>query len=177
MDAKKRKSDWKEAFKGKKVLPAEDVLEYISKAESDDDLRELAEIAATVDRCYLTGSTEKQNELKLKIVEIKRRFIESHPRELVIMRNRLFYSVCCDEMKDAVLKGDIESAIDVDSIACLFVRSPEIMAKMQNTDDLDYPDDYFLATGQCPFCGADLCDRPVNMDGVEPENLEWAYRF
>lgn len=172
MDAQKRDSNWRVAFRGKKVLPAEEVLSYITKIESDGRIRELTDIVAKADGCYLTGSTVKQKELKQKILQIKRSLIESHPKELVIMKNGLFWSVCCDEMKDAVLNEDITSAIDTDSGAFLIVKSPEIMAKMQNTEDKDYPDDYSIATGQCPFCGADLYERPVSLIGSTVEILD-----
>ena len=171
MNAQGRNVNWREAFEGKKVLPAEEVLKYIAKAESKDDLCDLIDLVCKVDDSYLTGSTEKQNELRQKVIGIKMRFIESHPEELKIMKNGLFWSVCCDEMKEAVLNGDIESMVDIDSGAGLLVRSPEIMAKMQNTEDKDYPEDYAIATGQCPFCGADLYDRTVNMDGIDPEDF------
>ena len=171
MNAQGRNLNWREAFEGRKVLPAEEVLRYIAKAESNGSIANLVGIAAKVDDSYLSGSTDKQKELREKITEIKRRFIESHPGELKIMRNGLFWSVCCDDLKDAVLKGEIESMVDIDSGTGMLVRSPEILARMQNTDDKDYPDDYAIATGQCPFCGADLYDRQVNMDGIDPEDF------
>ena len=171
MNAQERNVNWRRAFEGKKVLPAEEVLKYIARAESEGDFQDLIDLVCKVDDSYLTGNAEKQNELRQKIIDIKKRFIESHPEELKIMKNGLVWSVCCDELKEAVLKGEIESMVDIDSGTGMLVRSPEIMAKMQNTENKDYPKDYAIATGQCPFCGADLYDRTVNMDGIDPEDF------
>ena len=100
--------------------------------------------------------------------------MESHPNEgLKIMDNGLFWSACCDELKEAVLKRDIEPiANGMRSDACMFIRSPQLIAKIQNSEDLDYSEDYFIATDQCPFCGGHLYDRPVNMDGINPYDYE-----
>ena len=175
MTAKEKLVGWRKTFNGEKVLPAEEVLMYFEKAEENGDLYDAAELAGKIDRSYLMGSAEKQKEAKEKVIEIKKRLIESNPMENIrVMESGLLWSVCCDEMKEAYLNGEIEikfgysddEPIRMVMNPILIIKSPRIMDKMLNTENGEYEEDYSLAAGECPFCHCAMYDRTVDENGV-----------
>ena len=155
MREKRKCTDWKKAFGEKKIFPAKDVLKYIDKAESNNDFNDIIRLVGKIENNCLAGTAEEQKKLKVKIIQIKRELLESHPfNGLIIMNNRLFWPVCCDEMKEVALKGYLKPIVDdFGSDTAIIIRSPELMAKMQDTDNVNYPDDFFITTNQCPSTG------------------------
>ena len=175
MIGKSKLIGWRKAFDGEKVLPAEEVMKYFEQAEKNEDLYDAAELAGKVDRSYLMGNAEKQKEVKAKVIEIKRRLIESHPMENIrVMDNGLLWSVCCNEMKEAFLNGEIEiqfgysddEPVRVAMNPILIIRAPRILDKMLNTENGEYDEDYSLAASECPFCHREMYDRTVDKNGV-----------
>ena len=180
MNAQGKIVDWRKVFADKKVLPAEEVLNYFSKIGKRGDFYEAVELAAKVDDSYLMGSTADQNKAKAKVIEIKRRLIESNPMDDVrIMENGMVWSVCCEDMKKAVLNGDVHPIIGYESeppfgvqcVPSMAVTSPYILDRMLNTVNGEYEDGYFQVAFECPFCRAEIYDRGVNRDGVCPDDL------
>ncbi len=166
---------WRKAFNGEKVLPADEVLKFLEKAEANNDLYDAAELAGRVDRSYLMGSSEQQKKAKEKVIEIKKKLIDSHQMDKIrIMDSGLPWSVCCNEMKEAYLNGEIEISFgysDDEPIRMainpmLIIRSPRIMDKMLNTVNGEYDEDHSLAAGECPFCHCEMYDRTVDKNGV-----------
>ena len=147
-------SDYRKDIAEKRVLPAEVILECIAKADSENDFDESVWIAQATENHYLSGSVQDQKEAKVRIARIKRRLIAAHPDEgIKITDGGLFWSVCCSDLEDAIFDGGVESVIDSDGEPGLMIRDHVILARMQNTDDTDYPESYFIGTNQCPFCG------------------------
>jgi len=138
----------------------EQILEKLSKAEASGDYITAYNMA--YEACYykVVDVAEKRDFYYNKIREQQRDMLDSKPfSEMVLAENGLFESVCCEKMKEAVIKDDVGAYCCDCMCGCmsLATSSPEIIKMVMEKDEDADPKDYggydYIDLGECPFCG------------------------
>ncbi len=136
----------------------EAVIEKIEEAENEGDYIAAFDLASMADYNGIADFSDRLAALREKINEMQRKLLESAPLgDLRVGYGLLFTSVCCQEMKDAVLAGKM-GAIIVDCMTCtpsLYTESPDIYRVATGED---YQEGDYCELCDCPFCGKELRD-------------------
>ena len=115
-----------------------------------------------------------------KRMQIERNIIELHPvGETRVTDYGIFWSVCCDELKEAVLQDKI--GVNYECMTCipsLVVTTKELIQKVCSGDDCrdtDCGDWDYVETDVCPFCGKTMYDYVVDESGTCPNDPKRKY--
>ncbi len=141
----------------KEMGSPEDVLKRINDAESRGEYIIAYNTAYDATTYGVADFSDRLPTLKEKIMEMQRKLLESAPFDRVVIRtDGLFHSVCCPEMKEAVLEQKMGVSVDcMTNIPTICTDSPEII-KMILGEDVE--DGEVCETSKCPFCGKEIYD-------------------
>ena len=138
----------------------EQILEKLKRAEIEGDYITAYNIAYEA-CCYnVIDVSEKRDYYYGKIREIQKAMLDSKAfGEMALAENGLFESVCCERMKEAVIKDDVGAYCCDCMCGCmsLATSSPEIIKLLMEKDEGADPEDYegcdYIDLSECPFCG------------------------
>ena len=140
---------------------AEEIMQKISEAESKGDYLQAYCLAYDANQYGVVELSEKLDILMKKVDVLQKQLLDSHPMgKTVINQNGLFMSVCCQELKDAILAKKVEVTADcMTNIPYLVVIGPELLSKAFGRSEGCYEEDDFGETSECPFCKKEIFDH------------------
>lgn len=148
----------------KNLGTAEEVMQKISAAESKRDYVLAYNIACDADYYGIVDLREKKDDLEKQIFALQKELLGSNPvGEMVIREDWLFKSVCCEELKKAILDKRVGVGIYdcMTQEPCLIIEGPELMSKAFDESEDKYADDDIGQVSNCPFCGKEIPEHFV----------------
>ncbi len=139
----------------------EEVVYKIGEAESNGDVITAYNIAYDATEYGIVDLRDKVSELRERIKEFQRNILDSNPMGTTVIRtDGLFDSVCCQELKEAILNENVGISVDcLTNIPCIVVSGEELVMKV--TGCIGSNDDDYCETDECPFCGKAVYDYLV----------------
>ena len=138
----------------------EEVLQKIADAEAKENYNLAYNIADDATRYGIIDLSDRLDDIIRKNEALQKKLLDTNPLgEVTIMENGLFGSVCCQELKDAVLAGKIGLTFEcMTGTPSLFVTTHELVEKVFEDEEDEiimmypYPLEDETETDRCPFC-------------------------
>ena len=147
-------------YVGENLGTPEQILEKLSRLEASGDYIKAYNLAYEACDYNVVDVAEKRDFYYQKIREIQKEMLDSKPfSEMVLAENGLFESVCCEKMKEFVIKDEVGAYCCDCMCGCmsLATSSPEIIKMVMEKDKDADPEDYegydYIDLDECPFCG------------------------
>ena len=141
----------------------EEIIRKIEQAESDGDVILAYNIAYDATEYGVVDLNDKVSKLREKVNVLQKKILDTNPMGTTVIRtDGLFDSVCCQELKEAILNGEIGISVDcMTNIPCIVVSGDELIMKV--TGFRGSSDDDYCETDECPFCGKAVYDYLVEV--------------
>ena len=144
----------------------EEVLQKIADAEAKENYNLAYNIADDATRYGIIDLSDRLDDIIRKNEALQKKLLDTNPLgEVTIMENGLFGSVCCQELKDAVLAGKIGLTFEcMTGTPSLFVTTHELVEKVFEDEEDEiikmypYPLEDETETDRCPFCKKKIFD-------------------
>ena len=142
----------------------EEILQKIADAEAKENYNLAYNMAADATRLRIIDLSDRLDDIRRKNEALQKKLLDTNPLgEVTILENNLFGSVCCQELKEAVLAGKIGVTFEcMTGTPSLFVTTHELVEKVFE-DEKDeiftyYPLGDETETDECPFCKKKIFD-------------------
>ena len=136
----------------------EEVLQKIADAEAKENYNLAYNIADDATHYGIIDLSNKLDDIREKNEALQRKLLDTAPLgEVTILENNLFGSVCCQELKEAILAGKVGITFEcMTGTPSLFVTTHELVEKVFEDEEDDilmlYPLGDETETDRCPFC-------------------------
>ena len=136
----------------------EEVLQKIADAEAKENYNLAYNIADDATRLKIIDLSDRLDDIRRKNEALQKKLLDTNPLgEVTILENNLFGSVCCRELKEAVLAGKIGITFEcMTGTPSLYVTTHELVEKVFEDEDDEilmlYPLGDETETDRCPFC-------------------------
>ena len=142
----------------------EEVLQKIADAEAKENYNLAYNIADDATHYGIIDLSDKLDDIIRKNEALQKKLLDTNPLgEVTILENNLFGSVCCRELKEAVLAGKVGITFEcMTGTPSLFVTTHELVEKVfeDKKDEIFtyYPLGDETETDECPFCKKKIFD-------------------
>ena len=142
----------------------EEVLQKIADAEAKENYNLAYNIADDATHYGIIDLSDKLDDIIRKNEALQKKLLDTNPLgEVTILENNLFGSVCCRELKEAVLAGKVGITFEcMTGTPSLFVTTHELVEKVfeDKKDEIFtyYPLGDETETDRCPFCKKKIFD-------------------